>query len=55
MNVFDAFFSAASGGVVGSGLHLLTDWVDTKNKIALMKATSEAGAKIEEWKAFTAA
>lgn len=55
MNFAELLFNAASGGLVGSGLHLLTDWVDTKNKIALMKATSESAEKVEAWKAFTGA
>ena len=55
MNFVDLLFNAASGGIVGSALHLATDWVDTKNKIALMKATSESAEKIEAWKSFTAA
>jgi hypothetical protein len=55
MNITELLFNAASGGVVGSVLHLVTDWVDTKNKIALMKAQTESAEKVEAWKAFTAA
>lgn len=55
MNITDLIFNAASGGVVGSLLHLATDWVDTRNKIALMKAQTESAEKVEAWKAFTAA
>lgn len=55
MGITDLLFNAASGGIVGSVLHLATDWVDTRNKIALMKAQSEMAEKVEAWKAFTAA
>ena len=55
MNIADILFNAAGGGILGSALHCFTDWLDTKNKIALMKAQSETASKIEEWKAFTAA
>lgn len=54
-NVLELLFNAASGGIVGTGMHLITDWVDTKNKIALMKAQTESAEKTEAWKAFTAA
>jgi hypothetical protein len=55
MTLIDVLFNAASGGIVGSALHLATDWVDTRNKIALMKAQTESAEKVEAWKAFTAA
>ena len=55
MNIIDALFSAASGGIVGSALQLFTSYVDRKNKIAILQATSESAEKIEAWKAFTAA
>jgi hypothetical protein len=55
MDILSFFTNAASGGLLGSGLQLLTSWVDTKNKIALMKAQTESAEKVEAWKAFTAA
>jgi hypothetical protein len=55
MDFASLLFNAASGGIVGSALHLVTDWVDTKNKIAMMKAQTESAEKVEAWKAFTAA
>lgn len=55
MDFLSFLTNAASGGILGSGLHLLTDWVDTKNKISLMKAQAESAEKTEAWKAFTAA
>lgn len=54
-NIVDLLFNAASGGVVGSALHLVTDWVDTKNKISLLKAQTDSAEKVEAWKAFSAA
>lgn len=53
-SILELLFNAASGGIVGTGMHLLTDWVDTKNKIALMKAQTESAEKVEAWKAFSA-
>lgn len=56
MNIVDMLFSATlGGGVVGSALHLLTDWADRKNKIALMEAQAKLTEQSEAWKAFTAA
>lgn len=54
MNVLDILFNAAGGGVLGSALHCFTDWLDTKNKIALMNAQVAAAEKTEAWKAFAA-
>jgi hypothetical protein len=54
MNLVEILFNAAGGGVVGSALHCLTDWIDTKNKIALMNAQVAAAEKTEAWKAFAA-
>jgi antibiotic biosynthesis monooxygenase (ABM) superfamily enzyme len=55
MDIAGLLFNAASGGIVGSAIHLVTDWVDTRNKIALLKAQTESAEKTEAWKAFTAA
>lgn len=55
MSLVDILFNAAGGGVLGSALHLATDWVDTRNKIALMKAQSQLVEQSEAWKAFGAA
>lgn len=54
MAITDILFNAAGGGVLGSALHCVTDWIDTKNKIALMNAQVAAAEKTEAWKAFTA-
>ena len=53
MNIVDALFNAAGGGIFGSALHCVTDWIDTKNKIALMNAQVNAAEKTEAWKSFT--
>lgn len=55
MNLGELLFNGATGGVLGTVLHLATDWVDTKNKIAMMKAQTESAERVEAWKAFTAA
>lgn len=52
MNIIDVLFNAAGGGILGSALHCFTDWLDTKNKIALMNAQVAAAEKTEAWKAF---
>ena len=52
MSITDVLFNAAGGGILGSALHCLTDWIDTKNKIALMNAQVAAAEKTEAWKAF---
>lgn len=54
MGIWDILFNAAGGGILGSALHCFTDWLDTKNKIALMNAQVNAAEKTEAWKAFTA-
>ena len=54
MSVWDVLFNAAGGGILGSALHCFTDWLDTKNKIALMNAQVNAAEKTEAWKAFAA-
>jgi len=55
MDFVSLLFNAASGGIVGSALHLFTDYMDRKNKIALMEAQSRMVEQTEQWKAFTAA
>jgi hypothetical protein len=52
MGITDILFNAAGGGILGSALHCLTDWIDTKNKIALMNAQVAAAEKTEAWRAF---
>ena len=52
MSLIDVLFNAAGGGILGSLLHCVTDWVDTKNKIALLNAQVNAAEKTEAWKAF---
>lgn len=54
MGIADILFNAAGGGILGSALHCVTDWIDTKNKIALMNAQVAAAEKTEAWKAFAA-
>lgn len=54
MGLWDVLFNAAGGGILGSALHCFTDWLDTKNKIALMQAQVNAAEKTEAWKAFAA-
>ena len=54
MSVWDVLFNAAGGGILGSALHCFTDWLDTKNKIALMNAQVNAAERTEAWKSFTA-
>jgi len=54
MSFTDILFNAAGGGVLGMALHCFTDWLDTKNKIALMNAQVAAAEKTEAWKAFSA-
>lgn len=54
MSLISLLSSSALGGVLGSILHCVTDWIDTKNKIALMNATVAAAEKTEAWKAFAA-
>lgn len=54
MSITDILFNAAGGGILGSALHCVTDWIDTKNKISLMNAQVAAAEKTEAWKAFAA-
>lgn len=54
MSLVDVLFNAAGGGILGSALHCVTDWIDTKNKIALMNAQVSAAEHTEAWKAFSA-
>ena len=53
MNLMNVLLGAG-GGLFGSLLHCVTDWVDTRNKIALMNAQVAAAEKTEAWKAFSA-
>jgi heme A synthase len=53
MSLIDILFNAAGGGILGSALHCVTDWIDTKNKIAMMRAQVDMAEKTEAWKAFT--
>lgn len=54
MALTDILFNAAGGGLLGSALHVVTDYFDNKNKIALLNAQVSAAEKSEAWKAFTA-
>ena len=54
MDIAGFLLNAASGGILGSALHCVTDYFDTKNKIKLMEATVTAAEKTEAWKAFAA-
>lgn len=54
MNIAEMLFNAASGGVLGSALHCVTDYFDTKNKVTLLKANIDAAEKTGAWNAFTA-
>lgn len=54
MDILGLLFNAASGGILGSALHVVTDYFDTKNKISLMNASVNAAEKTEAWKSFTA-
>jgi len=46
-------FNAASGGILGSALHVVTDYFDTKNKVVLLKANIDAAERTGAWEAFT--
>lgn len=52
MSLIDILFNAAGGGVLGSALHVVTDYFDTRNKITLMKAQVDAAANTSAWQAF---
>jgi len=54
MNIAESLFNAASGGVLGSALHCVTSYFDTKNKISLLQANIDAAEKTGAWNAFTA-
>jgi hypothetical protein len=54
MNIAEMLFNAASGGVLGSALHCVTDYFDTKNKVTLLKANIDAAEKTGAWNAFAA-
>lgn len=54
MSLIDALVSGASGGVLGSLLHMGSSWVETNNNIKLMNAQVAAAEKTEAWKAFAA-
>ena len=53
MNIAEMIFNAASGGVLGSALHCVTDFFDTKNKISLLRANIDAAERTGAWEAFT--
>ena len=52
MNIAEMLFNAASGGVLGSALHVVTDYFDTKNKVTMLKAQMDAAEKTGAWNAF---
>jgi len=54
MNIAEMLFNAASGGVLGSALHCVTDYFDTKNTVTLLKANIDAAEKTGAWNAFAA-
>jgi len=53
MNITEMLFNAASGGVLGSALHCVTDYFDTKNKVTMLKAQMDAAERTGAWNAFT--
>ena len=52
MSLLDILFNAAGGGVLGSALHCVTDYFDTKNKVTMLKAQMDAAANTSAWNAF---
>ena len=52
MSLLDVILNAAGGGVLGSALHCVTDYFDTKNKVTLLKAQMDAAANTSAWNAF---
>ena len=52
MNIAEMLFNAASGGVLGSALHVVTDYFDTKNKVVLLKANIDAAERTGAWTRF---
>jgi hypothetical protein len=53
MDITEMLFNAASGGVLGSALHCVTDYFDTKNKVTMLKAQMDAAERTGAWNAFT--
>jgi hypothetical protein len=53
MNIAEMLFNAASGGVLGSALHCVTDFFDTRNKISLLRANIDVAERTGAWEAFT--
>jgi hypothetical protein len=53
MDITEMLFNAASGGVLGSALHCVTDFFDTRNKVTLLKANMDAAERTGAWNAFT--
>lgn len=52
MGLWDIILNAAGGGVLGSALHCVTDYFDTKNKIMMLKAQMDAASQTSAWSAF---
>lgn len=52
MSLLDILLNAAGGGVLGSALHCVTDYFDTKNKVTMLKAQMDAAANTSAWNAF---
>lgn len=52
MSLLDILFNAAGGGVLGSALHCVTDYFDTRNKVTMLKAQMDAAANASAWAAF---
>lgn len=52
MSLLDVILNAAGGGVLGSALHCVTDYFDTKNKVTMLKAQMDAAANTSAWNAF---
>ena len=52
MSLLDLILNAAGGGVLGSALHCVTDYFDTKNKVTMLKAQMDAAANTSAWNAF---
>jgi len=53
MNITEMLFNAASGGVLGSALHCVTDYFDTRNKVTMLRAQMDAAERTGAWNAFT--
>ena len=52
MSLLDILLNAAGGGVLGSALHCVTDYFDTRNKVTMLKAQMDAAANASAWAAF---